>query len=312
VSVASLTVKQATALQLGHLVGLRAMYRSDFVDAVALPAVRGDPAQMAACCDAVVAAQKALWKLRWDNHFKEVYWRLVFNGLPTAERMHQQGCGCVCGPVVGGQPGRRHHFWECPVAQAVVGVMQQQLVGWVSGTLQPHHVLCMRCPEPLLGAGGVPGPVLHKGLWRVVCLSAVNAMDGGRKAALKMGLEQRQQQQEVLAAQQARAAPAGQRLITAMLQPAALSAAQQQHRVQVQQRQQVQAQLQQQRQQQEAADRLAAAKQSAVSRFWELLHDVVALSVVPDLWCVGLPADHPFFRVEAGGVTVHQAVTPAQ
>jgi hypothetical protein len=82
--------------------------------------------------------------------------------------------------------------------------------------------------------------------------------------------------------------------------------------VQVQQRQQVQAQLQQQRQQQEAADRLAAAKQSAVSRFWELLQDVVALSVVPDLWCVGLPADHPFLRVEAGRVTVHQAVTPAQ
>jgi hypothetical protein len=82
--------------------------------------------------------------------------------------------------------------------------------------------------------------------------------------------------------------------------------------VQVQQRQHVQAQLLQQQQQQEAADRLAAAKQKAVSRFWELLQDAVVLSVVPDHWCVNLPAHHPFLRVEAGGMAVHQAVIPAQ
>ncbi len=158
----------------------------------------------------------------------------------------------------------------------------------------------------------MPGPARHKGLWRVVCLAAINAMDGGRTAATKLGLEQRQQQQAVPAAQQAAAAPVGQRLITTMLQPTALTAAQQQPRVQVQQRQQVQAQLQQQQQQQEAAERLAAAKQKAVSRFWELLQDVVALSVVPNQWCVGLPAAHPFLRVEAGGVTVHHAAIPAQ
>jgi hypothetical protein len=198
------------------------------------------------------------------------------------------------------------------VAQAVVSVMQQQLVGWVSGALQPHHVLCMRCPEPVQGVGGAPGRVLHKGLWRVVCLAAICAMDGGRKAANKLGLEQRQQQQEVLAAQQAAAAPADQRLITTMLQPAALTAAQQQHRAQVQQRQQAQAQLLQQQQQQEAANRLAAAKQKAVSQFWALLQDCVVLSVVPDHWCVDLPASHPFLRVVDGAVSVHQAAIAAQ
>ena len=312
VSVASLTVKQATAMQLRHLAELRANYRRDFVDSIALPTVRGNPAEVQVCCDAVVAAQKSLWRLRWDNAFKEVYWRLVCDGLPTAERMHQQDCGCVCGPVVGGQPGRRHHYWECPVAQAVVGVMQQQLVGWMSGALKPHHLLCMRCPEPVQGAGGVPGPVLHKGLWRVVCLAAVCAMDSSRKAANKLSLEQRQQQQAVLAAQRAAAAPADQRLITTMLQPATLSAAQQQHRAQVQQRQQAQAQLQQQRQQQEAAERLVAAKQKAVSQFWALLQDCIVLSVVPDHWCVDLPASHPFLRVVDGAVSVHQTTTPAQ
>ena len=312
VSVASLTVKHATALQLGPLHELRANYRRDFVDSIALPAVRGNPAEVQVCCDAVVAAQKSLWRLRWDNAYKEVYWRLVCDGLATAERMHQQDCECVCGPVVGGQLGRRHHFWECPVAQAVVDVMQQQLVGWMSGALQPHHVLCMRCPEPVPGVGGAPGPAMHKGLWRVVCLAAVNAMDGGRRAANKIRLEQRQQQQAEVAAQQAAAAPADQRLITSMLQPAALTAAQQQHRVQVQQRQQAQAQLRQQQQQQEAADRLTAAKQKAVSQFWALLQDVVVLSAVPRPWCVGLPASHPFLRVVDGAVSVHQAAIPAQ
>lgn len=312
VSVSSLTVKQATALQLGPLVEMRAQYRSDFVDAVAPLAVRGNPAEVAVCRAAVVAAHKSLWKLRWDNHFKEVFWRLVFNGLPTAERMHMTDRECVCGPVEGGQPGRRHHFWECPVAQAVVGVMQQQLVGWMSGALQSHHVLCMRCPEPAPGAGGAPGPAMHKGLWRVVCLAAINAMDGGRRAANSVGLEQRQQQRDDPAAQQAAAAPADQRLITTMLQPAALTAAQQQHRGQVQQRQQTQAQLVQQQQQQQAAARLAEAKQEAVGRFWDLLQDVVALSVVPGRWCEGLHVDHPFLRVVDGAVVVHQAAIPAQ
>jgi hypothetical protein len=153
---------------------------------------------------------------------------------------------------------------------------------------------------------------MHKGLWRVVCLAAINAMDGGRRAANKVGLEQRQQQRGDLAAQQAAAAPADQRLITTMLQPAALTAAQQQHRGQVQQRQQTQAQLVQQQQQQQAAAGLAEAKQEAVGRFWDLLQDVVALSAVPDRWCEGLPVDHPFLRVVDGAVVVHQAAIPAQ
>jgi len=174
-------------------------------------------------------------------------------------------------------------------------------------------VLCMCCPEPVPSVGGAPGPAVHKGVWRVVCLAAINAMDSGRRAANKLGTQQRRQQQQgLLAAQQAAAAPAGQRLITSVLQPAALTDAQQQHRDQVRQRQQAQAQLQQQQQQQEAADRLATAKQKAVSRFWELLQDVVVLSAVPDHWCAGLPDDHPFLRVVGGAVSVHRITATAQ
>ena len=96
VLVSNLSVQQATALQLKPLVELRAQYRADFVDAVVPPAVRGNPPAVALCCKAVATAQRVLWKLRWDNAFKEVYWRLVLNGLATAGRMHVPESTCVC------------------------------------------------------------------------------------------------------------------------------------------------------------------------------------------------------------------------
>ena len=56
----------------------------------------------------------------------------------------------VAGPLAGGTI-----FWDCPVAQAVVGALQQQLVGCLPGVLQPQHVLCMVCPEAVGGGGHV-------------------------------------------------------------------------------------------------------------------------------------------------------------
>jgi hypothetical protein len=259
VFVSGLTVRQATALQMRPVFELRARYRQDFVDEILPTAVRGNPALVAACCKAVATAQRQLWKLKWDNAFKEVYWRLVVNGLATAERMHLHDCVCVCGSVAGGQPGRYHHFWACPVAREVVGVLQQQLVGWFPGELQPQHVLCMVCPVAVGVAGA---PALHKGVWRVVCLAAINAMDLGETAANKQRLE------EVAAvAPMAPVVPTGQRLLTDLLSPAPLTAAQQQHRQQVQQRQQEQELLQQQQAQQVAAARVRVAKKQAVGRF---------------------------------------------
>jgi hypothetical protein len=56
---------------------------------------------------------------------------------------------------------------------------------------------------------------------------------------------------------------------------------------------------------QEAAA-LVVAKQEAVSRFWELLHDFLAVSAAPAQWCDALPPAHPFFRVVEGVLCVHQ------
>jgi hypothetical protein len=158
----------------------------------------------------------------------------------------------------------------------VVDVLQQQLGGWFPGEFQPQHVLCMVCPVAVGVAGA---PALHKGVWRVVCLAASNAMDVGRKAANKQRLEEVAEVAPVVPV-----VPVGQRLLTDLLSPAPLTTAQQQHRQQVQQHQQEHELLQQQQAQQVAAARFQVAKQQAVGRFWELLQDFVVLSVAPRAW----------------------------
>ena len=299
---ASLSVKQATAMQLRPLYQLRTRYHRDFVDSVSPALVRGNPDASDKCCKALAVGQGQLWRLKWDNTFKEGYWRLVVNGLATAERMHLQEGRCVCGSVAGGPPGRRHHFWDCPVARAVVEEMQRQLVGWFPAVLQPQHVLCMVCPV----AVGVQGaPAMHKGVWRVVCLAAINAMDVGRRAANKLIVQQQEQAALEAALQQPPGVPVDQQRITDLLQPAPLTAHQQQHQAAVQQRQQLAAQQRQQQEQLEAVARLAEVKQKAVSRFWELLQDFVALEAAPRAWLPSIAPNHPFLRVNGTVLSAH-------
>ncbi len=108
-----------------------------------------------------------MWSLRWDNHFKEVFWRLIYDGLPTAARLHQDR-PCVCGQ--GPRPDRLHHFWTCPVAAAVVQVITNKL----SPTQRPH----LSCYALWLA---VPPPGLHSGVWCVVSLAAIVAMNSARR-----------------------------------------------------------------------------------------------------------------------------------
>jgi exonuclease III len=113
-----------------------------------------------------------LWRVRWENKYKEPFWRLVHDALPTAARLHSTGLPCPCG--TGGQrPDRLHHFWACPVAQAVVGAIGAAVAA--AGRPQPEqlsraHIWLARPP-----AGVRPS------VWRVVCLAAVAAMDSGRR-----------------------------------------------------------------------------------------------------------------------------------
>jgi hypothetical protein len=63
-----------------------------------------------------------LWRVPWDNGYKEVFWRLVVNGVRAAGAC-QRYCSapCPCGVVGPGAHGdcerlRQHAFWECAIA----------------------------------------------------------------------------------------------------------------------------------------------------------------------------------------------------
>jgi len=114
----------------------------------------------------LLALLRRAWRLPWDNDRKELLWRLTLNGVPNAQHMHLLGEPCTCG-VAG--PGRRHHYWECPVAQAVVAAIQQRLP-------QPAQLQCVH-----VWLARPPHRTLHKGVWLVVCMAALLAMDHGRK-----------------------------------------------------------------------------------------------------------------------------------
>ncbi|KAI3427176.1 hypothetical protein D9Q98_007113 [Chlorella vulgaris] len=125
---------------------------------------------------AVVQAVLArLWRVRWENCHKEPFWRLVCDAVPTASRLHMdQPCQC------GGAPAdRRHHFWTCPVARGVVDS--------IAGELTARQLL----PAPLAAAhiwlAAAPAGV-HGGVWDVVSLAAVAAMDHGRRRMYAMSL----------------------------------------------------------------------------------------------------------------------------
>src|SRR5690349_3334995 len=127
-----------------------------------------------------------------------------------------------------------------------------------------------------------PGPRrLHHGVWHVVCVAALNAMDVGRKSANEFRMLQQQPQPAV-----PDPVVPGQPRITTLLQPAALTAAQQQHNDLLEQQRS-------QRGQQEAARRLAEAKEQAVARFWLLLTDFAIMHAAPDTWIPHVADDHP-------------------
>jgi hypothetical protein len=113
-----------------------------------------------------------LWKLKWHNERKVVFWRVCVNGLPLASRFPNLDAPCVCHAAAHERPDRMHHFWRCPAAQAVFAWLQQKL--GVPTPLQRHHVWLMILPPEF--AARVGNNAATKQVWRVVCLAALNAM----------------------------------------------------------------------------------------------------------------------------------------
>lgn len=285
-SVASLTVKQATSLQLGPLRSARREKHAAFVRC----AIGGSMSMVVdAGLKLLYTAFTQCWKMRWDNAFKEVFWRLALDGLPTAARMHMPLYECLCGEKC---PGYDHHFWSCPIARAVIETLESQLQPpWCApggSPVQKQHVWLMHPP--------VGNNYMHRDVWRVVCLAALNAMHVGLKAANKHHHQQCIQQSQHPPPEAP--LPPGQRQITQWFAPAVLTDAQLNHQQAVQvRRQQQQLQLEAQ-QQQQVQQLLQVTKQLAVARFWELLTDWAVMQPRPR-WRAKVAVDHPLLCRDA-------------
>ena len=115
------------------------------------------------------------------------------NGLPFASRFNLDA-PCVCHTAAHDRPGRMHHFWRCPAAQAVRTWLQQQLD--TPTPVERHHIWLMILPPELAMCFG--SGVCIKQVWRVVCLAALNALWQTAGVVRNMQVQDREslQQQE--------------------------------------------------------------------------------------------------------------------
>ena len=93
--------------------------------------------------------------------------------------MHVLGEPCaVCDHLA---PDRGHHYWECPVAQAVAHSRAAQGFGRFGGEPlnRDYDWLARR-----------PSPHLHRGVWIIVCQAALLGMGKGRRLMVAMTLGQ--------------------------------------------------------------------------------------------------------------------------
>lgn len=166
-----ITVRQLTAMQMCEVRAQRIkrqrLYCTEACDSEAAAKVG---------LKALKTTYRQLWSLKWENRYKEVFWRLAVNGIAM---LREGRCSdpptCHCGR---GKISRAHCFWDCPIAQAVIKEVTQGLCHHLpDGGITRAHVWLAQ-----------PPPCVNDKLWQVVALSALNAMESGRKRLLALCL----------------------------------------------------------------------------------------------------------------------------
>jgi hypothetical protein len=159
-----LTVRTATLLQQQPLQVRRQVAHAGFLsEALTLPPHLCPTEQQHRQFFALLQHQ---WRLRWENSHKEVLWRLAVDGVPLLGNTHIRSTTSSC-PCRRGGCNRLHHFWDCPVAQAV----RQEVEAAASvGPISRSQLWLALTPA-----------ALHPGIWRIVSLAALTAMEKGRR-----------------------------------------------------------------------------------------------------------------------------------
>lgn len=245
-----LSVRDATALQLTGDRAVRVQDHAAFIN-------EGNAREVGTVVStedhaALHVLFRRCWALQWDNKHKEIFWRLAVDGV--ADGHHWQGLGgrvCACGR---GNPRRQHYFWSCPLAQAVVGEIRRCCPG--QPVLHQKHVWLMIEPD------GVPEEI-----WKVVCLSAMNSMDKGRRHLLSLKLTGvREEDPEA----RSRPVPSQRGNRVALIRS--------------------------------NRGKMELASHKAVDTFWECVSDFAALGRLPS----GVSPASPFLRTTHGGLTHHR------
>ena len=123
-----------------------------------------------------------LWDLQWEPHHKEAFWRLINNGVIGAgghDTVSTQSCLCGWEPplvtkvdpqstIAHCDSWKKHVFWQCPVAQAVV-----QEISTAIPSLDIQHCWLLHPP--------ITTPPIHPTQWLPIAASALSAMQHGRK-----------------------------------------------------------------------------------------------------------------------------------
>ena len=131
-----------------------------------------------------------VWRLKWENKHKEVWWRLLLGGVVGAGghgiALRSQRCPCGWTVPAGlsdedaASAQRDHVFWFCPPAKAVRTWIAQSLPQ--GSLLHPRHLWLLQ-----------PPPRVHHGVWWVVALAALTALDRARKYMWQSWKAQQQQ-----------------------------------------------------------------------------------------------------------------------
>lgn len=179
----------AVALELRVVAGA---VRVGLVQAVPRPA----PDLVQAALRDLRARLPTVWRLPWDNSYKEPWWRLLLEGVPGAGG-HKVALRkpCPCGWVIpaymddeaGAAAQRDHVFWQCQPARAVRSLLTHNLPP--GSQLLPQHLWLLQAPQGI-----------HAGVWSVVALAALAAINKARSYMWALHSEQLAQRRAAAAA----------------------------------------------------------------------------------------------------------------
>ena len=251
VPLTKLTVKSATLLQMGPTAISRHAQHSTYAALAMETPQSSQPA--AAMLRSLANTLSSAWRLKWENAEKEVFWRMTVDGVAGANSRVTFKCPGCPGSDLG--EARTHAFWQCPVAAAVRSSIAAALPPQATGFCRSSVWLC------------IPPKAVHRGVWQVVCMAAVSAMDHGRRQLWR--LVKRAEERRAAAGKAAEAAAARRRQHTLL-------------------------QLWHTQPLLDLTSLTAQAARFAVADFWGRLASFAALGLAPGNWKTQVDETHPF------------------